>query len=182
MVNLVTLSNGEMYMLDVGFGGNGPTQPLLLDASKSQAQNIEPADMRLTKQNIPVNTDPKQKLWVYQHRNNPDSEWLPIYCFTELEFLPQDYEVMSFYSSQSRRSWFTYRIVCVKMMMEEGELVGTLKLTGRNVKRRTRGETKHLTTCNNEEERVRALKDYFDIRLSPADAGAIKGMVTALVG
>jgi len=180
MVNIVTLDDGNKYMLDVGFGGNGPTQPLLLDANNSQVQHIEPADMRLTKQNIAANTDPDQTLWLYQHRIGPDSEWLPMYCYTELEFLPQDYKVMNFYTSQNRKSWFTYRIVCVKMVMEEGELVGTLTLVGGDVKRRIRGETEHLKTCENEVDRVKAMEEYFGIKLGPDEAGGIKGMVTAL--
>lgn len=180
MVNIVTLNDGNKYMLDVGFGGNGPTQPLLLDAFKSQVLQIEPAEMRLTKQNIAENTDPDQRLWVYQHRINPDVEWLSIYCFTELEFLPQDYQVMNFYTSQSRTSWFTYRIACVKMIMEKGKLVGTVMLVGGDVKRRIKGHTEHLETCENEQERVKALEKYFDIKLGPDEIGGIKGMVTAL--
>ncbi|KAK4695060.1 hypothetical protein P7C71_g2620, partial [Lecanoromycetidae sp. Uapishka_2] len=152
MVNIVTLGDGTKYMLDVGFGGNGPTRPLLLDASRSQVQHIEPAEMRVTKQNIQVNTDPDQKLWVYQHRINPDSEWLTQYCFTELEFLPQDYQVMNFYTSQSRTK----------------------------LKKRVGGETEHLKTCENEEERVKVLEEYFDIKLSAEEAGGIEGMITAL--
>lgn len=177
MVNIVTLKDGSKYLLDVGFGSNGPTQPLLLDP-KSQTQHIEPADMRLAKQNLAVNTDPDQSLWLYQYRVSPDEEWLPIYCFTELEFLPQDYEIMNFYTSQNRKSWFTYRVVCVKMIMEAGELIGTITLVGGEVKRRIRNETEHLKTCENEEERVKALDEYFDIKLSKAEAVGIKGMVS----
>lgn len=38
MVNIVTIADGKKYMVDVGFGGNGPTQPLLLDAEHSLVQ------------------------------------------------------------------------------------------------------------------------------------------------
>ena len=180
MVNMVTLSDGSKYMLDVGFGGNGPTQPLLLDESESEMQQIDKAQMRLRKQSLAVNTDTLQKLWLYQYRVRPDSEWEPIYCFTKLEFLPQDYEVMNFYTSQSRTSWFTYRLVCMKMILEDGELTGTLLLTGGDVKRRIRGEVEHLQTCEKEEQRVEALEKYFDIKLSVAEAAGIASMVTSL--
>ena len=182
MVNIVTLADGKKYMLDVGFGGNGPVQPMLLDAEHSRTQNIPPAEARLIYDNIPENTDPNQKLWIFQHRNDPQSPWLPMYCFTELEFLPQDYEIMNFQTSQSRNSWFTYRIAVVKMNLEEGEVVGTLMLVGADVKRRKRGETEHVMTCANETERVEALKEWFGIRLGEDEKAGIKGMVTELHG
>lgn len=59
MVNIVTLSSGLKYMLDVGFGGNGPIQPLLLDPSAALTQHIAPAEARLVLVDIPHNTDPK---------------------------------------------------------------------------------------------------------------------------
>lgn len=182
MVNIVTLSNGEKYMLDVGFGGNGPVRPLLLDAEHSQTQGIAPAQSRLVKRNIPQNSDPHQKLWIYEHRNDPQSKWLPMYCFTELEFLPQDYEVMNFFTSQSRKTFFTYKVVVVRMIMEEGEVVGTVILTDRELKRRTRGETEHLKTCTTEGERLMALREWFGIELNDHEKAGIKGMVTELIG
>lgn len=141
MVNIVTLADGKRYMVDVGFGGNGPTQPLPLDSEHPQFKNIAPADVRLLYDNILENTNRSQKLWIYQHRNYAQSRWLPMYCFTELEFLPQDYEAMNFQTSQSRTSWFTYKIVVVKMILEEGEVVGTLMLVGGDLKRRIKGRT-----------------------------------------
>lgn len=180
MVNIVTLANGQRYMLDVGFGGNGPVRPLLLDAEYSLTQGIEPAELRLVKRNIPQNSDPGQELWVYEHRNDRRSEWLAMYCFTELEFLSQDYEMMSFWTSQSRKTWFTYRIVVVKMIMEEGKLVGTMMLVGGDLKRRVRDETEHLRACKNEKQRVEALSEWFGIKLSDLEKAGIKGMVTEL--
>lgn len=180
MVNIVTLDDGKKYMLDVGFGGTGPIRPLLLDAEHSTTQGIEPAEIRLVKRNIPQNSDPHQRLWVYEHRNDPQSEWLAMYCFTELEFLPQDYEMMNFWTSQSRKTWFTYRIVVVQMGMEEGKVVGTLMLVGGDLKRRVRGETEHLKTCTNEAQRVEALSEWFGIEFSDHEKAGIKGMVTEL--
>ncbi len=130
IVNIVTLSSGQKYMFDVGFGGNGPIQPLLLDPSAAHTQHIAPAKARLVHENMPHNTDPDQKLWQYQHRVDSQSEWQTVYCFTDLEFLPEDYEIMNFWISQSRKSWFTYSVVDVKMILEGEEVVGTLILEG----------------------------------------------------
>ena len=182
MVNIVTLSDGKKYMLDVGFGSNGPTQPMPLDNEHSHTPYIPPAEIRLIYDNIPENTDPNQKLWIFQHRSDPQSPWLPMYCFTELEFLPQDFDVMNFKTSQSRASWFTYRIVVIKMILEEGRIVGTLMLVGEDLKKRVKGKTEHLGRCSSEEERVDVLEKWFGIRLGEDERAAIRGMVTELHG
>lgn len=182
MVNIVTIGDGKKYMVDVGIGATGPTQPLLLDAERSQVRNIAPADVRLLYDNIPENTNPSQKLWIYQHRNDARSPWLPMYCFTQLEFLPQDYETMNFQTSQSRTSWFTYRIVVVKMVLEEDEILGTLMLVGGDLKRRIKGLTLDSKACKTEEDRVQALERWFGIKLGDDERVGIRGMVTELIG
>lgn len=182
MVNIVTLKDGKKYMLDVGFGSNGPIKPLLLDTDLSQTQGIAPAEMRLVKRNLEANTDPHQRLWVFEHRNDAKSEWLAMYCFTEVEFLPQDYEMMNFWTSQSRKTWFTWRIVVVRLVMEEGELVGTMGLVGAELKRRVGGKTEVLRVCEGEGERLEVLREWFNIELSDFEKVGIKGMVTELRG
>lgn len=182
MVNIVTLSNHKRYMVDVGFGANGPIRPLLLDAENSQTYGIQPAEIRLVYENIPQNTDPGQKLWIYQHRNDPSAEWVAVYCFTELEFLPQDYEIMNFWTSRSRKSWFTQRIVVVRMEMEGGEVMGTIMLDGAEVKMRVGGETKLVFTCKTEGERVGALEEWFGIVLGEDERRGIRGMVSEIKG
>ena len=189
MVNIVTLEGGRRYMIDVGFGGNGPVEPMLMDdeacavegeAAAAGVEHIEPAEARLVKGVIEQNTDRGQRLWQYQHRVDPQAEWEAVYCFTELEFLPEDFEVMSFWISQSRKSWFTYVVIAMKMILEGGEVVGTLILEGGEVKKRVRGKTEHLRTCKTEEERVRALEDVFGLRLTDEERRGIRGMVTEL--
>ena len=182
MVNVVTLEGGRRYMVDVGFGGNGPVEPMLLEEGEAGVKHIEPAEARLVRGNIEQNTDRGQRLWQYQHRVDAQAEWEAVYCFTELEFLPEDYEIMSFWTSQSRKSWFTYIVVAVKMILEEGEAVGTLILEGGEVKRRVRGRTEHLMTCKTEEERVLALANVFGLRLTDEESMGIRGMVTELKG
>ena len=131
---------------------------------------------------IAQTTDREQRVWQYQHRVEGQAEWQPVYCFTELEFLPADYEIMSFWTSQSRKSFFTYNIVAVKMILGGEEVVGTLILEGGDVKRRVKGKTEHLRTCRTEEERVRALEEVFGLRLTDEERRGIGGMVTELKG
>ena len=184
MVNIVT-SEGKRYLVDVGFGGNGPMRPLrLIDGEVSVG--IAPSEMRLLWTSIKPHTDASQRLWVLQHRNDAESEWQDAYCFTELEFFPADYEVMNFSTSQSRTSWFTRTIVCVKHILEvkddEEEVVGVVILVGNEFKRRIGGKTEHLATCKTEEERIEGLEKWLDIHLSAQEKEGIVGMVTELTG
>jgi len=188
MINIVTLhSTKQKTMVDVGFGANGPISPLsLIDAEESP--HIEPASMRLIHSNIPENTDPTQKLWIYQHRisSADDVAWIPQYCFTELEFLPQDYELMNFYTSQSPKSMFTQKIVMARFVLDQNtpteEIIGTETLMGAEVKRRIKGKVVYGKECKNEEERVWALEDRFGIRLSEAERRGIRNLGTELMG
>ena len=180
MINIVTLPDGQKYMLDVGFGSDGPIRPLPL-VHGQVSQGILPQELRLVEDNIEHNTDPDQKLWIYQRRYSPEDEWTSMYCFSEVEFLPQDYEMMSFWTSKSRKSWFTYRIAMVKMIMENETVIGTLSLNGGEVKRRIRGSTE-IWICKTEGERVEALKTWFKIELTEDERKGIRGLVTELGG
>lgn len=181
MVNIITLDSGKKYMLDVGFGTTGPTHPLPL-ISGNVSQNISPGEVRLVYENIGQNSDPNQKLWIYQHRNDPEADWVAQYCFTELEFLPRDYEMMNFWTSRSPSSWFTYRIVTVRMDMENKQVVGTVALSDGELKRRVGGVTEHFAVYETEDERVEALKTWFGIELGQDERAGIKGLVTELKG
>lgn len=189
MINLLTLPNGQTYVIDVGFGSDGPTRPLpLIDSLKTG--NVVPGvgtqQLRLIHSTIAPNTStsPLQNLWVYQRRYSPSDEWLPGYCFTELEFLPRDYEIMNYYTSTCRTTFFTYLIVAVKMIMEEGgeEVVGQMILSGGEFKRRIGGQTENLVSCKNEGERVEALEKWFGMRLTAEERRGIGGLVTELKG
>lgn len=178
MVNIVTRADGEKYMVDVGFGA-GPTRPILL-AEKCEWQGIGQKQMRLVLENIAPNTDRSQRLWIYQSRNSDANDWMDTYCFTELEFLREDYEIMNFFTSQNSKSWFTQQIVMVKFEMENQELVGMVTLLGKEVKRNRGEQTETLKSCNSEGERLTALKIWFGIDLEERDVRGIKGLVTEL--
>lgn len=185
MVNIVELEGGQRVMLDVGFGTNGPVEPLLLDGAGSGAcrGHIGLAEMRAVSGKIALDgSGAGQELWRYLYRGDSQAEWLVMYCFAELEFLPQDYEIMNFWTSRCPRSWFTYRVVVVKMVLEGEEVVGTVVLNGGEVKRRVKGETEYLRTCRTEEERVKALEELFGLRLTDEERRGIRGMVTELRG
>ena len=185
MVTIVTIG-GKKYLVDVGVGSHGPTFPVPLEDGFS-TMNVKPShEIRLKKDHIPDNTHksaPEQLMWVYSLRFSADSDWLPGYCFSEIEFLPQDFETMNFFVSKSPKSWFTYYVVCLKFLIDEEseEIVGDITLFGREVNERRLGKGKMLATVTSEQERVDALEKYLGVRLTGPEKGGIQGMVSMII-
>jgi arylamine N-acetyltransferase len=139
--------------------------------------------MRLVRENIVEFTDPSRKIWIYQTRYNPESDWVPQICFSDVEFLPQDFGVMNFSVSQSRTSWFTKMFVCMRMILNQNgtEVIGQCVISGKEVKRRVHGKTEILETLQTEGDRVKALAKYFDMHLREDEIQGIRGMTSELV-
>ncbi|KAL9630897.1 MAG: hypothetical protein Q9204_004485, partial [Flavoplaca sp. TL-2023a] len=180
MVNVINIA-GIKYMVDVGFGGNGATSPLPLEPNTVH-ERIFPSEMRLLHSSIPQHTDPTQRLWLYQARETDTSEWQTQYCFTETEFLSCDYEMMNFWTSQSRTSIFTQAVLMAKMVMDEGRLVGSLTMFNGEAKRKVGKETVEKKCCGSEEERVLVLREWFGVVLTAEERRGISGLVTELKG
>lgn len=77
-VNLIPLDD-QIYMIDIGFGNQGPTRPMpLIDGHVSKWGATE-AETRVT---YKQGSKPwVQGLWTYQHRNSPKDTWTQIYHF-----------------------------------------------------------------------------------------------------
>ncbi|RHZ43865.1 arylamine N-acetyltransferase family protein [Aspergillus thermomutatus] len=176
MILIVTI-NGQKYMVDVGFGSNGPTSPLPMKENEV-AVCIAPGEMRLIKDSIPDFVDKSQKVWIYQIRHDPESEWIPIYSFSDVEFLAQDFAVMNFATSHKPTSWFTQAFVCTKVILGEHGLEprGLYVLSGKEIKRRLGGETEVVATLENEDDRRQALAKYFDMHFQDYEVQGIQGL------
>lgn len=180
MVNLVTI-NGEKYLVDVGFGSNGATQPVPL-RHDYEFTNVAPARGRLRYQAIDEFTDRSQRVWVYATQENTDAEWTDRYHFTEVEFLPGDFEVMNLRTSTSPRSFFVQNVMCMFVLLDETGATpnGLLILHRDYVKRRIGGKEEILEQLQSEEQRVAALSRYFGITLTREEQNAIKGLASEL--
>jgi arylamine N-acetyltransferase len=139
---------------------------------------IAPSEMRLIKDSIPDFVDKSQKLWIYQVRYNPESEWIPMYSFSEIEFLPQDFAVMNFATSRQPTSWFTQAFVCTKVILSEDGLEprGIYVMIGKEVKKRLGKVTEVVATLANENDRRQALAKYFDMHFQDCDVEGIQGL------
>ncbi|KAK8195302.1 uncharacterized protein BKA78DRAFT_330587 [Phyllosticta capitalensis] len=172
------------HIVDVGFGPNGPTRPLRVDKNTSETTcaQIAPAHMRLVWKNIEGNTDPNQRLWVYQYRRNQDSAWQDLYCFSEMEWLPQDFQLVNYYTSTNPKSWFTQTVICSKMVIdspENPELIGSMILQN-SLTMCIHGRVESQQTFKCEEDRLRALDNVFGIGLTRSEQDGIKGLVTEI--
>ena len=118
--------------------------------------------------------------------------WL-LDCFTTLEFLLQDYVVISYYVNNSPQSWFTTTVVAVKMLLgdeqreddkqssngeQTEELLVKEMLSGADLMRNMGGKTQLVKTCATEQERVDVLRDVFGLVLTEEER---MGIVTALL-
>ena len=123
-----------------------------------------------------------QGLWVLEHRISPTHPWTSSYSFTMTEFLPQDFEVMSYSTSTQKTSFFTYKILCVKMIWDKGlkDVVGVIILDGARFKMRIKGEVTDSFECRSEDERVKVLNEHFGINLLERERAGIRDSVTEL--
>ncbi|KAF3386272.1 hypothetical protein F1880_001602 [Penicillium rolfsii] len=178
---LIVIIDEARYMVDVGFGNNCATAPLPLQEN-APATCIAPSEMRLIKESLVESIDKSQKVWIYQTRNNPESPWVPNICFSEVEFLPQDFDVMNFSTSKNPTSWFVQTVVCVRMILDPTgtEIIGQCIMSGKEVKQRISGKTEVLQVLETEEDRVKALAKYFDMHLRPGEVAGIRGLVSQI--
>ncbi|KAF1984182.1 arylamine N-acetyltransferase 1 [Aulographum hederae CBS 113979] len=179
MINIVNI-DGQRYVVDVGFGANCMIEPMKIDRAGTIVPNLRPASARIIRDYLPEASnkqDEDQKMWIYQHRNNDESDWVDIYCFTELEFLPDDYKIMSLYTSTSPQTFFTQMVVCVLLLRDadKEELKGTMILLGNNLKARIDGNTNTSKAFESEDDRLECLKDTFGIVFDGSGKKAIKG-------
>ncbi|KAI8958088.1 cysteine proteinase [Daldinia sp. FL1419] len=196
-VNIVIIGQ-ERYMVDVGFGANGPTHPAPLRHDDPRP-HIEGTDalMRFVREPIPQQVDQGQKIWIYQHQISADTEWVPMYCFVDIEFLLEDIRGMNLSPWKDPSSWFTRKIVSSRFTTDaegdagepsfmsdkavaEGKIDGALILFQDTLKWRREGQTVQIAKFETEEQRLDALKKYFGIEFDEEDRLAIRGTTSEI--
>ncbi|KAF1923268.1 arylamine N-acetyltransferase [Didymella exigua CBS 183.55] len=178
MLNIVKL-DGQWYVVDVGMGSMGPNMPYPLEDG-FETTSIAPRKIRLQLRAISESYgNHSNKLWCYSVCHDPTEDgenvWIPTYCFTETEFLPQDYEIMSWFTSTHPRSFFTKSVTSTKMIMDEAQekIIGNVTLFEATIRRSIGSEREVMQECVTEDERVHALKDVFHIDLNDEEREGI---------
>lgn len=184
IVNLVRIGN-KTYLADVGMSLGMPASPIALDESSAEPiHNHGTFSMRLRRGRIHEHTASGQELWVYDVKFNDERPWLSVMCFSEVEFIQDDFERMNFYINGSRRYWMTNRMIVCKLILDddmEGSIIGVATLTGHVVQRSIRGKREKIV-CSAEDERIAALEKYFGILLTQEERRGIEGLPSALPG
>ena len=180
MVNIVTIE-GQRYLVDVGFGADVATHPLPLIPGHV-CTGIAPQSLRLEYKQLAQHTDPSQRAWVYSYRGNDNAPWVEAYSFLEIEFFPQDYEVMNLSTMTLPQSFFTQTVLCVKILLNEKseEMEGVLILHQNVVKKRIGDGATVLENLKSEDDRIRALERWFGIVLREEEKKGIIGLATEL--
>lgn len=184
MLNLVLLDD-EWYVVDVGMGSMGPNLPYPL-RDGYETTSIAPRLIRVQSRPIIETYAGKYtaratppKMWCFDVCYNPGdaakNDWVPVYCFTETEFLPQDYEMMSWFTSTNPGSFFTRYIMCTKMLMDENKevIVGNVTLFKDTVTESIGANRKAIGEYKTEAERSQGLAEIFDVHLTDEEKAAI---------
>ncbi|KAI0023326.1 hypothetical protein F4780DRAFT_75811 [Xylariomycetidae sp. FL0641] len=208
-VNVVVIGDAQgerqRYLLDVGFGANGPVAPLLLQEDEEEpAPHVPPAQVRLRREPIPQQVDQSRRVWVYQQRVAPAAAWRPLYCFVDVEFLLEDIRGLNWSPWRDPTSFFTRKVVVSRFTTDAerdddddddgpggvgrgdvvvgGAIDGALILFEDSLKWRRGGETVMEVKLESEGQRIDALRRYFGIELDEEDREAIRGTVSEIVG
>ncbi|KAL0936964.1 arylamine n-acetyltransferase 1 [Colletotrichum truncatum] len=184
MLNLITIE-GQRYMVDVGFGKGAAMIPVLMKKSGGhEFTTIAPLRGKLVYEQLDQHTDPNQRMWVYYSTDSADGPFRQRNCFTELEFFPEDFEVMNLATMSRPTSYFVKTVLAMRTILdpETRKAIGTIVLHKDEVKRKIGDQLELLETLKNEAERVAALDKYFYVKLRPEEQKAIKGLPTELVG
>ncbi|KAE8452228.1 hypothetical protein EG329_001695 [Mollisiaceae sp. DMI_Dod_QoI] len=100
------------------------------------------------------------------------------------EFYPKDFEIMNFAVCRRETSFWTYTIICMKMILDEevDDITGIVALEGGRLKKRIHSKSETLAECVHESERVEVLEKHFGVTLSSTEQMGIMGTVTMLKG
>jgi len=178
MVLLVKIKD-KNYLVDVGFGSNGPVRPLeLLD---ELVDGVIPEQHQLDVIQAPH--APDQKVWILRHRRDPSGEWTPLFTFdAETPFSMADYEIMSFHSHCHPTSPFVKSVLCGSVGFD-GKIATTRKLLQNNViKNRLNGENQVVKRLDSEEERLEAIEKIWKIIFTEKEKEGVYRWGVAITG
>jgi len=182
MANVVTVG-GTRYLVDVGYGADGPCYPLPLQSGYVRA-GLPGQDLKLEKKKLPQHTDPGQTAWVYSQRREPGN-WQEIYHFPDVEIFPADYEVLNHYA-MTKSKWSRV-IIAQRFVLGEDvgpsdsrKLSGTILLVRNQLKYKFGQEEELVRSIETEAERISTLEKDFGISLTRDECRAIEGFMSEL--
>lgn len=178
------VGQGEKFVCDVAFGGDGPLSPMPLKEGVV-TRNLGTQEIRFAYERIPKATS--QKFWIYQYRNSHEKPWNSFYAFNDTECLEMDFKAINYWTSQGPTFQQT-TVIIVKFLLDHDEMTGDSQVTGKLmlvngiIKRNMGGKTEVVEVCETEVERIQALEKWFGITLIGEEVAGIRNTVTELKG
>ncbi|EHK19402.1 uncharacterized protein TRIVIDRAFT_193352 [Trichoderma virens Gv29-8] len=193
--NIIHLPDGSKFTADVAFGGDGPTLPLRMDEKATIHSNLGSQDVRLIHDVLPKQRLLDPKVWIYQYRNGADKPWNSFYSFLEVEFFQEDFEVQNWWASA--KTLHRWTVLAVRFLREgepvkyphqdwkadcgeEINIVGKVMLVNNLVKLNMGNKTTVILQFDSEKQRLSALREFFNIRLTEEEIRSINGWDMAL--
>ncbi|KAI8679201.1 hypothetical protein NCS57_00197300 [Fusarium keratoplasticum] len=174
MANIVTIDS-KKYLVDVGYGADGPCTPLPLDSGDIR-DGLPSQQLKLEHRTLPQHLDSTQKVWVYSQKRGSE-EWADIYHFPDVEFFPLDFDILNHHAMT--KSLWASTVVAQRFTLDEGDLMisGTLLLVRDELKVGNSSPQKMrvVKKMENEEQRLDALKEHFSVSLTEEEQRAIRG-------
>ncbi|KAF4465024.1 arylamine n-acetyltransferase 2 [Fusarium albosuccineum] len=195
-LNIVRIGETS-YPVDVGYGANGPISPVKMSHGHIQS-HVGRSCIRLRHDSLPQALNKDAKSWIYEHQVDEFAAWVPLYCFPDSEFFPEDIATINLSPSKSPTSFFLKKVICVRFtqakeaMALEGlqrviegldqraDIDGVLILNHNWLKWRRNGANVFEKELRNEAERLDALERFFGISLSKLEKRAIKGTIAVI--
>lgn len=164
------------FLVDIGFGGGCPTMPIPL-VHGAEVLNIPAAEgerehrLRVVKERVYGD-----EIWVLD-RQVSTGEFRPFYGLSNMQFSPDDFEILNSHVATAKNSFFTYEIFVTRNVLNEdsSRVIGDVILFGKEFKRREYGKTVETRKLKSEQERIDLLKEWFGITLNAVERAALQG-------
>lgn len=177
-VATIVAINGLKYLVDTNVGPAASPFPVPL-VHDEPVVDVWHRQRRMIFDTVPGMVS-EEKWWRLQVREPTDKIWMDVCCFTEMEWLPIDFEIMVMGMGQLGLGWFKSLVLCFRIILEDGAPVGYLLMLHDEVRRLYKGKLSVTQKLYTEEDRVRVLKTEFGAVLSNEERRNILGTVGEL--
>jgi arylamine N-acetyltransferase len=181
---LIVRLDGNDYLLDAGFGPNGPVDPVLLRDGLEFTDGDGNLGRRGRLVHAPIDQGRARhlKYWRLQFLFDGSPDWTDIYAFTESEWLESDYQAAERAVRANRRAWFMYRVIAFRIVLKDRNPVGWVMIWNDAMSWFQGGKLSQRMKFGSEEERINALETAFGIKLGEEERKEIVGTVAFLSG
>lgn len=184
--HMVLIVRMEMeYLVDVGFGSNGPVTALVVPAIGQVGpivSGVVPEEHQLGTISAPHS--PQHSVHILRHRRDPTSPWPPLFEFDlSTPFSTSDYEIMSFHSHCHPDSPFISSILCTTAIFDERKTaIARILLQNNVLKERKKGATVLIKKFNSEEDRLTAIEREWGIKFTDAEKKGVHKWNVVITG